>query len=80
MECTPIGFQFARRAGPPETMDTHSVTPAQPRVPSFGISVTPYAEAYPQIVEQVLAAERTGFDLVGIQITRINGASSTPSR
>ena len=33
----------------------------------FGISVTPYAEAYPQIVEQVLTAERTGFDLVGIQ-------------
>jgi len=29
--------------------------------------VTPYAETYPQIVEQVLAAERTGFDLVGIQ-------------
>ena len=27
----------------------------------------PYAEAYPQIVEQVLAAERSGFDLVGIQ-------------
>jgi alkanesulfonate monooxygenase SsuD/methylene tetrahydromethanopterin reductase-like flavin-dependent oxidoreductase (luciferase family) len=42
--------------------------PAQPRgSPSFGISVTPYAESYPQIVEQVLAAERTGFDLVGIQ-------------
>ena len=33
----------------------------------FGISVTPYAEAYPQIVEQVLTAERMGFDLVGIQ-------------
>ena len=33
----------------------------------FGISVTPYAEAYPQIVEQVLTAERTGFELVGIQ-------------
>jgi len=33
----------------------------------FGISVTPYAEAYPQIVEQVLTAERTGFDLIGIQ-------------
>ena len=29
--------------------------------------MTPYAEAYPQIVEQVLAAERSGFDLVGIQ-------------
>ena len=49
-------------------MDTHGVMPAQPRgSPSFGISVTPYAESYPQIVEQVLAAERTGFDLVGIQ-------------
>jgi alkanesulfonate monooxygenase SsuD/methylene tetrahydromethanopterin reductase-like flavin-dependent oxidoreductase (luciferase family) len=35
--------------------------------PSFGISVTPYAETYPRIVEQVLAAERTGFDDVGIQ-------------
>jgi alkanesulfonate monooxygenase SsuD/methylene tetrahydromethanopterin reductase-like flavin-dependent oxidoreductase (luciferase family) len=33
----------------------------------FGISVTPYAEAYPNIVEQVLTAERTGFDLIGIQ-------------
>ena len=37
------------------------------RTPTFGISVTPYAETYPQIVEQVLAAERTGFELVGIQ-------------
>ena len=51
----------------PETMDTRGVTSAHPRVPSFGISVTPYAETYPQIVAQVLAAERTGFDLVGIQ-------------
>ena len=33
----------------------------------FGISVTPYAEAYPQIVEQVLTAERGGFELLGIQ-------------
>lgn len=33
----------------------------------FGISVTPYADAYPQIVEQVLTADRTGFDLIGIQ-------------
>ena len=42
--------------------------PAQPLAsPNFGISVTPYAETYPQIVEQVLAAERSGFDLVGIQ-------------
>ncbi|HSH34277.1 MAG TPA: LLM class flavin-dependent oxidoreductase, partial [Actinomycetota bacterium] len=29
--------------------------------------MTPYAETYKQIVKQVLAAERTGFDLVGIQ-------------
>jgi len=48
-------------------MDTHKVTPVHTRVPSFGISVTPYAETYAQIVEQVLVAERTGFDLVGIQ-------------
>jgi alkanesulfonate monooxygenase SsuD/methylene tetrahydromethanopterin reductase-like flavin-dependent oxidoreductase (luciferase family) len=34
---------------------------------SFGISVTPYASAYPDIVAQVLAAERAGLDLVGIQ-------------
>jgi alkanesulfonate monooxygenase SsuD/methylene tetrahydromethanopterin reductase-like flavin-dependent oxidoreductase (luciferase family) len=34
---------------------------------SFGISVTPYAESYATIVEQVLAAERGGLDLVGIQ-------------
>jgi alkanesulfonate monooxygenase SsuD/methylene tetrahydromethanopterin reductase-like flavin-dependent oxidoreductase (luciferase family) len=33
----------------------------------FGISVTPYAERYPEIVEQVLAAERGGLDVVGIQ-------------
>lgn len=38
-----------------------------PRELSFGISVTPYAEAYPAIVEQVLAAEEHGLDLVGIQ-------------
>jgi len=37
------------------------------RQPQFGVSVTPYAEAYPQLVEQVLTAERTGFDLIGIQ-------------
>ncbi len=35
--------------------------------PLFGISVTPYAESYPRIVEQVLAAERLGLDIVGIQ-------------
>jgi alkanesulfonate monooxygenase SsuD/methylene tetrahydromethanopterin reductase-like flavin-dependent oxidoreductase (luciferase family) len=34
---------------------------------SFGISVTPYAQAYREIVAQVLAAERGGLDLVGIQ-------------
>jgi alkanesulfonate monooxygenase SsuD/methylene tetrahydromethanopterin reductase-like flavin-dependent oxidoreductase (luciferase family) len=33
----------------------------------FGLSVTPTADAYAQIVAQVLAAERTGLDLVGIQ-------------
>jgi alkanesulfonate monooxygenase SsuD/methylene tetrahydromethanopterin reductase-like flavin-dependent oxidoreductase (luciferase family) len=33
----------------------------------FGISVTPTAITYPQIVAQVLAAERGGLDLVGIQ-------------
>ena len=40
----------------------------RPRGPlEFGISVAPYAEAYPQIVEQILAADRSGFELVGIQ-------------
>jgi alkanesulfonate monooxygenase SsuD/methylene tetrahydromethanopterin reductase-like flavin-dependent oxidoreductase (luciferase family) len=33
----------------------------------FGISVVPSAADYPQIVEQVLTAERDGLDLVGIQ-------------
>ena len=33
----------------------------------FGVSVSPYAEAYPLIVRQVQAAEATGLDLVGIQ-------------
>ncbi len=33
----------------------------------FGISVTPNASQYSQILEQVLAAERSGLDLVGIQ-------------
>jgi alkanesulfonate monooxygenase SsuD/methylene tetrahydromethanopterin reductase-like flavin-dependent oxidoreductase (luciferase family) len=33
----------------------------------IGLSVTPYAETYPEIVAQVLAAERGGSDLVGIQ-------------
>jgi alkanesulfonate monooxygenase SsuD/methylene tetrahydromethanopterin reductase-like flavin-dependent oxidoreductase (luciferase family) len=35
--------------------------------PWFGISVVPTAADYPQIVEQVLTAEREGLDLVGIQ-------------
>jgi alkanesulfonate monooxygenase SsuD/methylene tetrahydromethanopterin reductase-like flavin-dependent oxidoreductase (luciferase family) len=44
------------------------VTPATARRPlSFGISVTPTADDYPSIVAQVLAAERGGLDLVGIQ-------------
>jgi alkanesulfonate monooxygenase SsuD/methylene tetrahydromethanopterin reductase-like flavin-dependent oxidoreductase (luciferase family) len=33
----------------------------------LGISITPLADAYPQLVEQVRAAERGGLDLVGIQ-------------
>ena len=37
------------------------------RQPLFGISVTPLAAEYPRVVEQVLAAERLGLDLVGIQ-------------
>ena len=37
------------------------------RGPVFGISVTPYAENYGQIVDQVLTAERLGLDLIGIQ-------------
>jgi alkanesulfonate monooxygenase SsuD/methylene tetrahydromethanopterin reductase-like flavin-dependent oxidoreductase (luciferase family) len=41
------------------------MTPRRPL--EFGISVTPYAEAYPRIVDQVLTAERTGFELIGIQ-------------
>ncbi|MEX2546931.1 MAG: LLM class flavin-dependent oxidoreductase, partial [Chloroflexota bacterium] len=40
---------------------------AEPDRRLFGISITPYAAAYPQIVEQVLAAERGGLDVVGIQ-------------
>src|ERR687895_96011 len=34
---------------------------------SFGISVTPEASHYPEIVAQVLAAERGGLEVVGIQ-------------
>jgi len=37
------------------------------RRPASGISVTPNASAYHEIVAQVLAAERGGLDLVGIQ-------------
>ena len=33
----------------------------------FGLSVTPLAAAYPEIVAQVLAAERGGLEVVGIQ-------------
>src|SRR3989442_377634 len=36
-------------------------------VPRVGISVTPVGAALRDIVEQVLAAERGGLDLVGIQ-------------
>ncbi|MGH2454834.1 MAG: LLM class flavin-dependent oxidoreductase [Candidatus Limnocylindria bacterium] len=38
-----------------------------PRRVLFGISVTPNAVDHPRLVEQVLAAERGGLDLVGIQ-------------
>ena len=40
---------------------------ALPPGPLFGLSVTPNADAYRDIVAQVLAAERGGLDLVGIQ-------------
>jgi alkanesulfonate monooxygenase SsuD/methylene tetrahydromethanopterin reductase-like flavin-dependent oxidoreductase (luciferase family) len=43
------------------------IAPAVAEPIRFGISVTPTAADYPQIVEQVLAAERGGLDLVGIQ-------------
>jgi alkanesulfonate monooxygenase SsuD/methylene tetrahydromethanopterin reductase-like flavin-dependent oxidoreductase (luciferase family) len=46
-------------------MDNRTVPSRRPL--QFGISVTPYAEAYPQIVQQVLTAERAGFELLGIQ-------------
>ena len=35
--------------------------------PLFGISIVPYADSYTDIVDQVLAAERAGLDIVGIQ-------------
>src|SRR3954454_20967655 len=38
-----------------------------PREPLFGIFPTPNAEDRDQILEQVLTAERSGLDLVGIQ-------------
>jgi alkanesulfonate monooxygenase SsuD/methylene tetrahydromethanopterin reductase-like flavin-dependent oxidoreductase (luciferase family) len=41
--------------------------PMTTRQPLFGISVVPVAAAHRDIVEQVLAAERGGLDLVGIQ-------------
>jgi alkanesulfonate monooxygenase SsuD/methylene tetrahydromethanopterin reductase-like flavin-dependent oxidoreductase (luciferase family) len=41
--------------------------PGLPRRLLFGISVTPFADSYNEIVEQVLAAEEGGLDLVGIQ-------------
>jgi alkanesulfonate monooxygenase SsuD/methylene tetrahydromethanopterin reductase-like flavin-dependent oxidoreductase (luciferase family) len=44
-----------------------SALDATERSPWFGISVVPTAADYPQIVEQVLTAEREGLDLVGIQ-------------
>jgi alkanesulfonate monooxygenase SsuD/methylene tetrahydromethanopterin reductase-like flavin-dependent oxidoreductase (luciferase family) len=43
-------------------------TPLQPLpLLAFGVSVTPIAAEHRQIVDQVLAAERGGLDLVGIQ-------------
>jgi alkanesulfonate monooxygenase SsuD/methylene tetrahydromethanopterin reductase-like flavin-dependent oxidoreductase (luciferase family) len=42
-------------------------SPGLPRRLLFGISVTPFADSYNEIVEQVLAAEEGGLDLVGIQ-------------
>jgi alkanesulfonate monooxygenase SsuD/methylene tetrahydromethanopterin reductase-like flavin-dependent oxidoreductase (luciferase family) len=42
-------------------------SPGLPRRLLFGLSVVPYADSYAQIVEQVLAAEEGGLDLVGIQ-------------
>jgi alkanesulfonate monooxygenase SsuD/methylene tetrahydromethanopterin reductase-like flavin-dependent oxidoreductase (luciferase family) len=41
--------------------------PGLPKRLLFGISVTPFADSYNEIVEQVLAAEEGGLDLVGIQ-------------
>jgi alkanesulfonate monooxygenase SsuD/methylene tetrahydromethanopterin reductase-like flavin-dependent oxidoreductase (luciferase family) len=49
--------------GPPPRIEGR---PARPPL-QFGISVTPYAEQYRGIVEQVLAAERSGLELIGIQ-------------
>ncbi len=34
---------------------------------TFGISITPLAADYPRLVEQALAADRLGFELIGIQ-------------
>jgi alkanesulfonate monooxygenase SsuD/methylene tetrahydromethanopterin reductase-like flavin-dependent oxidoreductase (luciferase family) len=49
------------------TSGTTEVLVAGRRPLRFGISVTPAADAYATIVEQVLTAERLGLDLVGIQ-------------
>jgi alkanesulfonate monooxygenase SsuD/methylene tetrahydromethanopterin reductase-like flavin-dependent oxidoreductase (luciferase family) len=53
-------------AGATSTTLSEAVNNASGRL-SFGISVTPNASEYPEIVAQVLAAEHAGFDLVGIQ-------------
>jgi alkanesulfonate monooxygenase SsuD/methylene tetrahydromethanopterin reductase-like flavin-dependent oxidoreductase (luciferase family) len=50
-----------------QTLRTVSMSSSARPALRFGISVTPTASDYPQIVEQVLAAERGGLDLVGIQ-------------
>jgi alkanesulfonate monooxygenase SsuD/methylene tetrahydromethanopterin reductase-like flavin-dependent oxidoreductase (luciferase family) len=40
---------------------------AAPRGPEFGLFLVPEAASYPELVRQVDVAERSGFDLVGIQ-------------
>ena len=54
------GQHRAGSGSAPRANDTHPPL-------RFGISVTPLADAYPEIVRQVLAAERGGLDVVGIQ-------------
>ncbi len=57
----------------PARRATHRKAPGHPEGPMlvdrlrFGISITPTADAYPDLVRQVLAAEHGGLDLVGIQ-------------